>query len=579
MDVEVHVKYDEIVLDGRYREVPSSGGGLLSLARKNREFAFSAFLSHIHALENDRTVTDILLFHRAGFRAPGFAVLEEIGSAMAALTTQGKRVHYYADNYTESTAFLASYATKRYMHPLGTVTFLGFSQSLLYSRALLNRIGVEPIVARRGRYKSAADTLKYDKRQEADAEQVRRYLDVTDARVATRLKEIPARRNATGTDLPPQQEGTYLFAEQAVDRGWMDELRTEEELRDRWREDKKAKRAKLRRHAQRHGRGKRIAVLAVDGTIVDGESRSAGSSELQVGARTIAEQARTLKKDRRTAGVVVRINSPGGSATGAEVIRRALLSLAERKPTVVSFGALAASGGYWISALGKQIFASDTTVTGSIGAVVVYPVLQNLLRRFAVYSDTVKTGAHSDFPSALRSPTSTERRYLERQLDEVYRQFLERVAHARKLDLDRVDELAQGRVWAGVDARDNQLVDARGGLAEALAALRSEMGTDRTQVRFYPEEKRSLLQRLLTRRGISAERSPVTNQFMTAAASAAAPFGGALPESTSGDAAGALLSPSHDSLMGELLGELAPLATLPAGRPLLYADMIPLRTV
>lgn len=555
------MQFDVIVLDGTYSEVPGPSSRVLSLARKEPEFAFSEFLAHVHALCNKPKVGHVLVLHRKRFRVPGFAVLEEIGSQLKRLAEAGKEIHFYAEEYTESTAFLASFAAKRYMHPLGAVRLLGFSQSMLYIRPLLNRLGIEPIVARRGRYKSAADALEYDRRRDADAEQIRRYLDVTDARVAARLRY----GEGIGQDISGESgsgdpkrdgEGVYLFGQQAVDHGWVDELKTEEELRHA-RQEAKQKQTRLRRKPHRYGKGKRIAVLVVEGTIADGESKNGGGVERQAGSRTIAELAKKLKDDKKVAAVVVRINSPGGSATASETMRQALQSLAEKKPVQLSFGALAASGGYWIATLKRRIFASDTTVTGSIGALLLYPNMQSLLRKWGINSDSVKTGSHADFPSPLRPIDAVERDYLERELDELYRQFLERVSEARSIDLDTADSLGQGRVWAGVDARDNGLADSEGGLVEAIESLRGELGVRKASVHFYPRAKPSLLQRIIAKRGLNSSAEAVHASLVGLAG---------LQESW----IGVLLA-----RVMPLLGRAAPLAALPLKTPLLFAHDLP----
>ena len=233
------------------------------------------------------------------------------------------------------------------------------------------------------------------------------------------------------------------------------------------------------------GGSQAVAIVYAEGDIVDGEG-----DQGQIGGAAFARELRKLRADKSVKAVVLRVNSPGGSAVASEQIQRELTLIAKSKPVVVSMGSLAASGGYWISTASARIFAEPNTITGSIGVFSLVPNIQGLANRQGVTFDTVKTGRYADLFTIARPRSEAELAVLQRGTDAVYAAFLERVSTARKLSLDSVKAIAEGRVWSGVQARRLGLVDSLGGLADALksAASLAKLTGD-YDVREYPHVK------------------------------------------------------------------------------------------
>jgi protease-4 len=233
------------------------------------------------------------------------------------------------------------------------------------------------------------------------------------------------------------------------------------------------------------GASQAVAVVYAEGDIVSGEGGTG-----TVAGDALARELRRLRADRRVKAVVLRVNSPGGSAIASETIQRELALLHADRPLVVSMGSLAASGGYWISTASSRIFAHPNTVTGSIGVFSLIPNLQGLANRNGVTFDTVKTGRYADLFTLARPRTAAELAVLQRATDAVYDGFLARVASARNLPLDSVRAIAEGRVWAGTDAQRLGLVDSLGGLEDAIRSAASLAGlTGDYEVRELPRRK------------------------------------------------------------------------------------------
>jgi len=233
------------------------------------------------------------------------------------------------------------------------------------------------------------------------------------------------------------------------------------------------------------GKSGRIAIVYAEGEIVDGEGESG-----EVGGTKFSRELRKLRQDENVKAIVLRVNSPGGSASASEVIQREIRLIKKVKPIVVSMGTYAASGGYWIAAYGDKIFAEPTTITGSIGVFGIQFDVKKLFNDFGITFDSVKTGKFADALTISRPKTSEELAVLQRMVDWIYSEFITKVAEARKLAPGRVEEIAQGRVWSGIDAKEIGLIDELGGLdaAIAFAAEKAGLGTNYRLVE-YPRQK------------------------------------------------------------------------------------------
>lgn len=487
--------YAKLTLTGGYNETAPQGSGL-SAAGSSRRFQFDNFLSAVEKLLASSRISRVIIDCRPDFAPRLFGGGEAVKEQLARLTRAGKETYFYAREYDALRLYLASSCRYRRMHPLGTFSFLGLARPFLFFRNFLDRHKVEPQVMRRGRFKSAADRLEKETLDPANEKQYTVYLQGVEEVMSRAVEEG---FNKSPKELKDLRNGTMLTAEAAKEEGWIDDVGTLSQLLDEWKEEK-VKERKLKKLGRSLGKGrKKLALLFFEGSIVDGETRRHPLLGQSIGDVSFAAQVRKLAEDKSIKGVVLRVNSGGGSATASEEILTSLRLLAAEKPLVVSMSEVAGSGGYWISLEGERIFAQQTTLTGSIGVVTVAISLRKLLKKHGITSETLRTAPHADLGSALREMTKEERRLIQEMVDELYEKFVAKVAGARNRSREEILSVAEGRVWSGNDAAANALVDEVGGIHDALDYLRGLLGLKKSRILIYPETKRSLLQKLITK--------------------------------------------------------------------------------
>ncbi|WP_258286239.1 signal peptide peptidase SppA [Aggregatibacter actinomycetemcomitans] len=414
------------------------------------------------------------------FQGGDLPSLEFVGASIENFKKNGKQVIAYSDNYNRAQYFLASYADEVYINPVGTVSIDGLVQENLYYKDLLESLEVNPHVFRVGTYKSAVEPfLRNDMSDEAKTN-LRRWLGIMwnnyKQRVAENrnIKEEAVAPNAHTylTELKALQGDMTAYVKQRkLINGVLDRFNLDKKLTALFgeNEDKQPKMvdydtylASLPDRMSGDTKNK-IAVVNVEGAIIDGET-----DEENVGGDTIANLLRKAYDDKDVKAVVLRVNSPGGSAFASEIIRQELSHLQQAgKPVVVSMGGMAASGGYWISSTADYIVADKNTITGSIGIFAVLPTFEKTIKKIGVSADGVKT---SDL--ALGSaflPLSSELNYvLQLEIEHGYDEFLTKVSQGRHLSKAQVDKIAQGQVWLGSEAIEHKLVDELGDLNTAL---------------------------------------------------------------------------------------------------------------
>ncbi len=428
------------------------------------------------ALEYAKTDDDIKgIFLETRLLSTGFTTTMALRQAIADFKDSGKFVLSQADFYTQSAYYLGSVADEIYVEPLGGIDFRGFSAQIPFFKTLLDRVGVKMQAFHAGKYKSAIEPYIRTSMSESSREQTRIYLDDLYRIMLTDLSEsrgIPVeelRRLAdefVGLD-PEAAVAAHLIDGTAYREAMLENLRTRLGLE----EDDEINFVKPADYFKsRLGNeavvGDRVAILIAEGGIVDG-SGAAGS----IGDDRYVKLIDEITELDNIKAVVLRVNSPGGSAMASDRIWKALLRLkASGKPLIVSMGDYAASGGYYIACIGDTIFAEPSTLTGSIGVFSIIPQMQELFNdKLGIVFDTVNTGALSSSFTPFFEWSDTEKRILQSNTDRMYATFLQRVADGRHLTVEQVDSIAQGRVWTGEDAIDIGLVDQIGGLEEALA--------------------------------------------------------------------------------------------------------------
>lgn len=434
----------------------------------------------------------------SGGRSAGFAALAELRGALRDFKRSGKPVIAFLETGSLSDYYVMSAADEVTMDPYGILALTGLAVEPTFYGGLFERFGVGVQVSRSGDYKSFAEPFV---RRDLSPENRAQLQALADDIWGGIVRDVSADRDLGAGVFQGLVDGEVLIqAERALEAGLVSRVEHGEAMSEllRGRTGAAASGERFRQisvedylsniapdseqPALKRGVtfGTKIAIVYAEGAIVEGE----GERDSEVGGDRFAEEIRTLREDDSVAAVVLRVNSPGGSASASEQIQRELRLTAAEKPVVVSMGSYAASGGYWISAYGNRIFAEESTVTGSIGVIGMQFDIKKLANDLGVTWDSVKTGKHADFFSISRPKTETEMAIYQRLIDWTYGEFLRKVAEGRRMNLERVRALAGGRVWSGREAVRNGLADEIGGLEAAINYAAKAAGIKRERVGF-----------------------------------------------------------------------------------------------
>jgi protease-4 len=424
----------------------------------------------------------------------GFASLKEVRDELLAFKKTGKFVVAYNAGYDQKAYYVASIADKVYVNPQGTIDFRGLASSTMFYKDLLDKVGVEMQIVKVGTFKSAVEPYFLNKMSDPNRLQVTSYLGSI---YSTFINEIAASRNiaadslrAIANDYRVRDADDAVKYKLADAKLYKDELLSDLRKRLKISEKDEISFVSLLDYNKKikdDASGSEVAVLYAAGEIVDGEGTGPG----QIGGDKFSRELRKLREDDAVKAVVLRVNSPGGSALASDIIWREVILTKKVKPVIVSMGDLAASGGYYISAAADSIFAEPTTITGSIGVFGVIPNFQNLMNnKIGVHYDGVKTGKFADLMTSFDRPlTAEERDIIQREVDKVYGTFTKVVADGRKLSIADVDSIGQGRVWTGTQGLNNKLVDRLGNLDAAIQAAAKKANLSKYKVSQYPEKE------------------------------------------------------------------------------------------
>jgi protease-4 len=379
------------------------------------------------------------------------------------------------------------------VHPEGGLDFRGLSASVMFLKGAMEKLEVEPQIIRHGKFKSAIEPLILDKMSDANREQTSTYLNALWNRM---LDGISTARKISVQELTAMADQALIRnPKDALKYKLIDKLAYEDEVQASLRkrlgieEKDKIKFVSLGKYFETpsdEAKAKeKVAIIYASGDIVDGEG-----SDDNVGGDKIAATIRKARLDEKVKAIVLRVNSPGGSALASDIMWREVILAKKVKPVVVSMGDVAASGGYYISCAADRIFASPNTITGSIG---VFGVLINTKKLFnnklGITIDTVKTNKFADMGASYRPLTDTERDIIQQGVEEVYQTFITHVGEGRKMATANVDSIGQGRVWAGTDAKKINLIDEFGGLKDAIAYAAKKAKLEKYRVVGYPEQE------------------------------------------------------------------------------------------
>lgn len=410
--------------------------------------------------------------------ADSYASLAAIRNALLDFKKSGKWIVAYGDVYTQGTYYVASVADKVFLNPSGQIDWHGISSQQVFLKDLMAKFGVKMQLAKVGTYKSAPEMYTADKMSDANREQVTAYVNgiwqnvckaVSESRKIS-VEQLNAYADNFITLNDPKDFVKYKFVDKLI---YTDQI--DAEINKLLKQDaddniNTVSLAEMKVVKSKEEKGEEIAVYYAYGNIVDNATGGMLSNEHNIVSKTVCDDLKALMDNDDVKAVVLRINSGGGSAYASEQIWHYVEMLKKEKPVVVSMGGMAASGGYYISSGANWIVAEPTTLTGSIGIFGMFPDFSGLLtEKLGVKFDEVKTNKHSAFGTPARPFNEEEMRYLSNYIDRGYALFRSRVAQGRKMKVEQVEKIAQGRVWLGQDALKVKLVDELGGLDKAVA--------------------------------------------------------------------------------------------------------------
>lgn len=424
------------------------------------------------------------------------ANIEEIRNRLISFKESGKFIISYGEAYTQSAYYLASVSDKIYMLPDGVLDIHGISSQSMFYKHLLEKLDIEMQIIRpaNNKFKSAVEPYFLDEMSDANREQTSVYLN---SMWNTICNDISASRNIKVETINKLADDmTLMFdTKAAVDNGFIDELIYKDELLAKLHEltntpdNKKLNIIKNTQYAKVRPEmmtgEDNIAIVYASGQIIDGKG-----DENEIGSTTLSAALRKARTDKKVKAIVMRVNSPGGSAVASEVIRREVELAAKEKPVIVSMGNYAASGGYWISSTADYIFADPNTLTGSIGVFGTIPNLKGFLNdKIGLTFDEVKTNKNADFGSLSKPLTPYQMTMMQKHVTETYDNFITLVSETRNLRKTFVDSIAQGRVWSGTDALEIGLVDELGGIDKAIAYAADKAGLTSYSIKEFPKQE------------------------------------------------------------------------------------------
>jgi len=438
--------------------------------RSESPVGLNDILRSIENAKTDDRIKGVLLTDMEAAHA-GVATIDEIRNALLDFRETGKFVISYSDSYGQMPYYLATAADKVYMNPEGLLDLHGLGAGIMFFKGALEKLGVEAQVIRHGKFKSAVEPFMYDKMSDENRAQIKTY---TGSIWSHMLGGMAQQRGVTQSRINAMVNQLQLKdAQAALSLGMVDALKQRDEVLSELAmltlmdESKKPHLVAIDEYRkaltpQNITAKDKLAIVYAEGEIVDGGKDGIVGKEL-------AAELRDVRRDSSIKAVVLRINSPGGSALASELICREMALLKQAKPVVVSMGDVAASGGYYVSCPATCIMASPSTITGSIG---VFGVLFNAKKFFnnklGITVDVAATNDHADMGSIFRPLSQPEASFIQHQVERVYSTFVNHVAEGRSMKWAEVDNIGQGRVWSGVDAKRIKLVDEFGGLSAAV---------------------------------------------------------------------------------------------------------------
>lgn len=465
-----------------------------SSMKQNKTLGLYDVVSAIKAAAKDDYIKGIYL--NLSDISAGIATVEEIRDALIEFKKSGKFIYSYSEAYSQKAYYIASVSDKIFLNKEGSIDLKGLSASIMFFKGTLSKLEIEPQIIRHGKFKSAVEPYILDKMSDANKEQTLRYVGsiwndmVSKISISRKISE--AEINATADNLLLQ------IPEEALKLKFVDGLIYKDELLEQFKtkvgatDIKSIEFIKLESYIEspnaqvKTPRTKdKIAVVFAVGEIGGGEG-----DDNKIGSERISREIRNARLDENVKAVVLRVNSPGGSALASEVILREVKLTKKVKPVIVSMGDVAASGGYYIACAADVIVAQPNTITGSIGVFGMIPNIQKMLNnKLGITIDQVKTNTHADYMNVLRPLDKFEYDAILKSIERIYDVFITHVSEGRHVSKEYVDSIGQGRVWTGLDAKNLKLVDEIGGLDKAISIAAKKANIETYRIMFLPEQK------------------------------------------------------------------------------------------
>ena len=459
------IEFKDPVLD-RTSENPFSDIDLLNSSTEG-SVEFKDILDNIEKAKNDDKIKGIYL-NFSSVNA-GFSQIEEIRNKLLDFKESGKFIYSYADSYSQSAYYLASVSDKIALNPEGIIELKGLSAEIMFYKGLMDKLGIDAQIIRHGKFKGAVEPFMYNQMSNENREQIEKLLNsISDYMVDGIATE---REGITSEEIHKMINNMYLSSpRKCLEGGIIDKIAYQDQILSDL-EDKSEHEITLTdymkvKNPKTSVSDNKIAIIYATGEINTGKG-----SYNTIGSETTVEAIREASEDENVKAIVLRVNSPGGSALASEIIWREINLAKQKKKVVVSMGDYAASGGYYIACNADKIFANNSTLTGSIGVFGIVPNTKNFLNeKLGVYIETVKTHKHSDIANGYRKLSNDELNVIQNSVEDIYETFITHVSEGRGIPVRKVDEIGQGRVWSGTDALSIGLIDEIGGLEDAIAS-------------------------------------------------------------------------------------------------------------
>ena len=495
------------------------------LVERHKNDVISSFASEINSSVSEIALDDIMasidkatdndnikgIYLHIGDFSASVASLQEIYKGLEKFKKTGRFIVAYADSYGNGTYYLSSIADKVYMNPSGTLALTGINISTVFFKDLLSKIGVEMQIFKVGTFKSAVEPFTQTSMSEANRLQLTTFINSIWTEIT---KTIARNRGISDTEVNLYADsGLFLDdAQTAVQHKLIDSLVYSSDMKEiieklvgKDYNTLTIRDLKLTAQNKEYSKN-RIAIVYAVGEI-DGSNKNDG-----IDSEDISEDLLDIADNDKIKAVVLRINSPGGSAYGSEQIWKAVSVVKSKKPIVVSMGDYAASGGYYIACNTDRIFAQPTTLTGSIGIFGIFPNIGGLTDKLGIKFDNVKTNKYSDFGATYRPMNTEERTILQRYINNGYELFTKRCAEGRNMNIDSLKAIAEGRIYSGTDAMRLGLVDEMGGLEEAITFAAKKANISDYTIKYYPSVK-SLIEQISDIFSTSVEERIVKSQL------------------------------------------------------------------